>query len=76
LAGLWPNGDFRHELLRRQRGGESPCQLYAEEESLMATDEDPPFKEWEQLNEKLEQVEAAHRRGEASKDDVRRIKEE
>jgi conjugal transfer/entry exclusion protein len=45
-------------------------------EPLMATDEDPPFKEWEQLNEKLKQVKAAHRRGKATKDDVRRIEEE
>jgi hypothetical protein len=45
-------------------------------ELLMATDEDPPFKEWEQLNEKLKQVKAAHRRGKATKDDVRRIEEE
>jgi len=42
----------------------------------MATDEDPPFKEREQLNEKLKQVKAAHRRGKATKDDVRRIEEE
>jgi hypothetical protein len=45
-------------------------------EPLMATDEDPPFKEWEQLNEKLKQVKAAHRRGKAAKEDVRRIEEE
>lgn len=42
----------------------------------MAGNEDPPFKEWEQLNEKLKHVEAAHRRGQASRDDVLRIKEE
>jgi hypothetical protein len=42
----------------------------------MATDEDSPFKEWEQLNEKLKQVKAAHRRGKATKEDVRRIEEE
>lgn len=42
----------------------------------MATDEDPPFKEWEQLNEKLKQVKAAHRRGQATMDDVRRVSEE
>jgi conjugal transfer/entry exclusion protein len=45
-------------------------------EALMATDEDPPFKEWEQLNEKLKQVRAAQRRGKATSDDVRRIEEE
>ena len=42
----------------------------------MAIDQDPPFKEWEQLNEKLKQVEAAHRRGKATKEDVRKIREE
>jgi conjugal transfer/entry exclusion protein len=45
-------------------------------EPLMASDEDPPFKEWEQLNEKLKQVKAARRRGKATKDDVSRIQEE
>jgi hypothetical protein len=45
-------------------------------EPLMGTDEDPQFKEREQLNEKLKQVKAAHRRGKATKDDVRRIEEE
>jgi hypothetical protein len=45
-------------------------------EPLMATEEDPPFKEWEQLNEKLKHVKAAHRRGKATTDDVRRIEEE
>ena len=45
-------------------------------ESLMGTDEDPQFKEREQLNEKLKQVKAAHRRGKATKDDVRKIEEE
>jgi hypothetical protein len=48
----------------------------SENGAAMATDEDPPFKEWEQLNEKLKQVKAAHRRGKATKDDVRRIEEE
>lgn len=42
----------------------------------MAIDEDPPFKEWEQLNEKLKQVKAAHKRGKATKEDVRKIQEE
>ena len=42
----------------------------------MTTDEDPPFKEWEQLNEKLKQVKAAHRRGKATADEVRKIEEE
>jgi hypothetical protein len=45
-------------------------------ELLMATDGEPPFKEREQLNEKLKQVKAAHRRGKATKDDVRSIEEE
>jgi hypothetical protein len=45
-------------------------------EPLMGTDEDPQFKEREQLNEKLKQVKAAHRRGKATKDDVRKIEEE
>lgn len=42
----------------------------------MATDENPPFKEWEQLNERLKQVKAAHRRGKATREDVRKIEEE
>lgn len=42
----------------------------------MAIDEDPPFKEWAQLNEKLKQVKAACRRGKATKEDVRKIQEE
>ena len=45
-------------------------------EPLMGTDEDPQFKEREQRNEKLKQVKAAHRRGKATKDDVRKIEEE
>ena len=45
-------------------------------EPLMGTDEDPQFKEREQLNEKLKQVKAAHRRGKATEDDVRKIEEE
>jgi hypothetical protein len=45
-------------------------------EPLMAIDEDPRFKEREQLNEKLKQVKAAHRRGKATKDDVRKIEEQ
>ena len=42
----------------------------------MSIDEDPPFKEWEQLNEKLKQVKAARRRGKATKDDVGKVREE
>lgn len=45
-------------------------------EPQMAIDEDPPFKEWAQLNEKLKQVKAACRRGKATKEDVRKIQEE
>jgi len=39
-------------------------------------DPDPPFKEWEQLNEKLKQVKAAHNRGKATSDDVRKAQEQ
>ncbi|HYX19935.1 MAG TPA: hypothetical protein VFA98_03725 [Thermoanaerobaculia bacterium] len=42
----------------------------------MAIENDPPFKEWEQLNERLKQVRAAHRRGKATEEDVRKIEEE
>jgi hypothetical protein len=45
-------------------------------ESRMATDDDPPFKEWEQLNEKLKQVKKARKRGKATSDDVSKAQEE
>ena len=42
----------------------------------MAIEEDPPFKEWEQLNEKLKQVKAARKRGHATEDDVTKVQRE
>ena len=42
----------------------------------MAIEEDPPFKEWEQLNEKLKQVKAARKRGDATEDDVKKAQED
>jgi hypothetical protein len=45
-------------------------------ESHMAADEDPPFKEWEQLNEKLKQVKKARKRGKATTGDVSKAQEE
>jgi hypothetical protein len=45
-------------------------------EPHMAIEEDPPFKEWEQLNEKLKQVKAARKRGYATEDDVTKVQRE
>jgi conjugal transfer/entry exclusion protein len=42
----------------------------------MPGDEGPPFKEWEQLNEKLKQVKAARKRGKATSEDVKKVEEE
>jgi hypothetical protein len=45
-------------------------------QTRMATDEDPPFKEWEQLNEKLKQIKKARNRCEATADDAKKAQEE